>query len=90
MNEEKNIIENSTFEDATHYINCAHAIGTSRKEYRMRCIPLKITKKGKVKILLFGERYWMSNRTKKRVMYVPRWKVKPMKFNGQTFLIKKK
>jgi len=57
-------------EDATHVVMCAHAIGRSRKEYTMDCIPLKDMGDGRWKILVFGERNWKGYENKKGVRYV--------------------
>ena len=56
----------------THYIICNHCQGGNDHEYRMECLLLKITKNGKAKILLFGERYWKNREHKRTVKYIDR------------------
>jgi hypothetical protein len=67
-----------TSRDATHILYCANAIGKSRHEYAMRCIPLSTTTSGTVKILLFGERNWRAQQEKQSIRYVPADRVSPL------------
>ena len=55
----------------SHVLFCRHCIGVNCRNYTMKCILLKITKNGKAKILLFGERYW-KGRKKRSIRYVDR------------------
>lgn len=71
-------IENITIKDATHYIWCCHCIGNSRKDYTMKCLPLSKTKSGKVKVLVFGDRYWKNKDDIKKIRYVENYKLNPI------------
>jgi len=62
--------------DCTHVLSCKHCMGRNCCEYRMDCIPLKEMNGGRVKILVFGDRYWKGNREKKYIRYVGSWRVK--------------
>lgn len=59
-----------TYDNATHLIDCAHAIGRNRREYQMRCHVLGKTKSGKVKVLVFGDRDWKGSDRLSRIRYV--------------------
>ena len=65
--------------EATHCLSCVHAIGKSRYYYYMPCIILKYMKDthtneydGRVKIRVFGDRYWKRGQDKSRIRYVAR------------------
>jgi hypothetical protein len=57
-------------EDATHYLECRHAIGIRGFRYWMKCIPMKTMDDGRIKVMVFGSRYWKDGKDKKRVRYV--------------------
>ena len=65
-----------TIKDATHLLKCCHAINPNRIYYVMNCIVLKKTKAGKLKVLVFGDRYWKGHEDKKQIRYVNEFKVK--------------
>ena len=73
-----NEIETLTRSDCRYLLKCKHCIGLSEMRYTMPCVPLKRTKSGKVKILVFGDRYWNHRKDKKQVRYVPAWRIKPI------------
>jgi hypothetical protein len=57
--------------DSTHFIKCAHAIGSkSRSTYYMDCTYLNDTKNGKAKVVVFGERNWKNKDHIKKVKYI--------------------
>lgn len=56
--------------DATHKLACSHIIGSNRMNYTMPCLILKDMGDGRVKLLVFGERYWINRDHTKRVRYV--------------------
>ena len=58
------------YENATHLLHCAHALGTHRLEYTMRCHVLKDMGDGRRKVLVFGDMYWKGRETRNRVRYV--------------------
>ena len=59
-----------TIKDTTHYLKCRHCIGKNCMDYYMSCIPLGKTKKGYIKILVFGDRNWKDRDDRKRIRYV--------------------
>lgn len=63
--------------DATHRLACRHSIGRSGFDYYMDCTILKRTNAGKLKLLVFGERYWKGYDDKKRIRYVDEFRVSP-------------
>lgn len=65
--------------DATHLLECRHAIGRSGRDYVMDCIILKEMPNGRLKILVFGERYWKGHDDKKRIRYVDSYRVREKK-----------
>jgi len=67
--------------DASHWLECVHAIGGNRYTYHMRCVPLKTMNDGRLKVLVFGDRYWKNRNSVKRVRYVPAHRVFKMRDN---------
>ena len=72
-------MKNLNYENATHLLKCAHALGTHRFEYTMRCHILGLTKSRMRKILVFGDRYWKGAEHVKKIRYVPPWRLKAIK-----------
>ena len=68
-----------TIKDATHYLKCAHQIGNNRTEYDMNCLILKDMGNGRVKILVFGDHYWINTDDVKKIRYVSRDRIKANK-----------
>jgi hypothetical protein len=66
-------INKYTRKDATHALLCRHQICRNGWDYEMACLILGITKSGKYKILVFGDRYWGGN--SKRIRYVPEYRL---------------
>jgi len=62
---------------ATHKLQCAHCIGRQRHNYTMPCIVMGKTKSHKLKIVVFGDRYWKNTDHVKRVKYVSPLDVNP-------------
>ena len=63
--------------DATHNLECCHCVSPrSCYDYSMDCIILKEMLDNRLKILVFGDRYWKGYDDKKRIRYVHRSKVK--------------
>lgn len=69
----------SSVKDATHYLCCRHVIGRNIREYGMKCIVLEKMSRNRLKILVFGERYWKGHDDKKQIRYVYNYRVIPMK-----------
>lgn len=63
--------------DCMYKLSCRHAIGTHGKNYTMDCIPLKEMPDGRLKILVFGNRYWKGHDNKKQIRYVKSYRVSP-------------
>jgi len=62
----------------THFLSCVHAIGKNRYYYFMPCDILKCMKDGRVKIRVFGDRYWKRDREKSRIRYVERNRIETL------------
>lgn len=65
-----NMINELNHDNATHKLLCRHAIGQKGKDYFMRCHVLKKMPDERLKILVFGERYWRDKKNTSRVRYV--------------------
>lgn len=75
----------TTSSEATHYIRCRHCVGArSCRNYTMKCIPLSVTKSGKTKILLFGERDWARGCEKQSIRYISGLKIHKLKEGKST------
>lgn len=70
MTIQKKDYSNFTIDDATHLLECRHAIGKNGYDYYMKCLVLGTTKSNKTKILVFGNRYWKGAEHTKRIRYV--------------------
>lgn len=55
---------------ATHYLRCAHQLGHNRREYWMKCVILKTMGNGKLKVRVFGYRYWKGHENSSRIRYI--------------------
>lgn len=64
-----------TYSNSTHLLKCRHQIGRNGFDYRMRCHVLGRTKSGKLKVLVFGNRYWKNYDHLKRIRYVDGYRV---------------
>lgn len=60
---------------ATHKLRCRHQISRNGFDYTMPCIVLGKTKSGKLKIVVFGERYWKNKEHIKHIRYVRSFRV---------------
>lgn len=56
-----------------HILKCRHCIGKNRKHYAMYCDVIKEMSDGRVKIKVYGNRYWHTNNFKYR--YVEKRKI---------------
>ena len=54
---------------ATHWLHCRHVCNWVR-EYRMPCTVLKEMPDGRLKVVVFGDRFWAGRQDKSRVRYV--------------------
>ena len=65
-------------QDARHRLKCRHAQNSRvGRDYYMDCIIIKEMPGNRVKILVFGDRYWPGNDSKKRIRYVDKDRVRP-------------
>ena len=64
-----------SFENATHELQCRHAIRSHGKTYYMRCHVLKTMPDGRLKLRVYGDRYWKDTRDTVKVRYVYAWRV---------------
>lgn len=67
------------YENATHLLSCRHAVGPNGRDYFMRCNVVKIMPDGRLKIQLFGERYWTDRTDKVSIRYVEAERVSEIK-----------
>lgn len=58
------------YDNATHLLSCRHAVGANGRDYLMHCDVLKEMADGRLKIKVYGERYWKDRRDKVSVRYV--------------------
>ncbi|EGR4074982.1 hypothetical protein D6U78_09615 [Vibrio cholerae] len=63
-------MEQLTASNATHFLYCRHAIGSNGKNYRMRCHVLKTMPDGRLKIQVYGDRYWKDTEHIAKIRYV--------------------
>lgn len=74
---------NLTFESATHLLICQHVIGSNRTEYLMRCHVIKhMPDRERVKVMVFGDRYWKGSHHRSRIRYVHRNRLRPITRGG--------
>lgn len=66
-----------TSKDATHSLSCKHCYGKSTFYYAMPCLILKDMPDGnRLKVLVFGERWFKDRVEKQSVRYVSQFRVK--------------
>ena len=66
--------------DPTHKLSCRQGLCRSGINYFMNCIILKEMPNDRLKILVFGERYWKQKyQDKRKIRYVDKFRVKPIK-----------
>ena len=68
---------NIQIKDSTHKLSCKQGLCRGRIDYWMACIVLKEMPNNRLKILVFGERYWKRHDDKKQIRYVDKFRVKP-------------
>lgn len=71
-------MEELSARDATHLLLCRHAIGEHGKHYYMRCHVLKTMADGRVKLRVYGDRYWKDTDHIVKVRYVDANRVKKL------------
>lgn len=59
-----------SYDNATHLLFCSHAVGKNGKRYYMRCHVLKIMPDGRLKVQVYGDRYWKNTGHVIRTRYV--------------------
>lgn len=59
-----------TADNATHMLQCSHAIGCRVKHFKMRCHILKSMPDGRLKVQVYGERFWKDKDHIVNVRYV--------------------
>jgi len=62
--------------DSTHKLSCRQGLCRSGIDYWMDCIILKEMSGNRLKILVFGDRYWKGHDGKKQIRYVDKFRVK--------------
>ena len=69
-----------SYSTATHLLECQHCVGANHcRLYYMRCNVIKTMPDGRLKIQVFGERYWKDKRDKVSIRYVKSWRVSEAK-----------
>lgn len=62
---------------ATHTLSCKHCMNLEQVyRYYMPCLILKDMGHQRLKIVVFGDRYWSGREGRKRIRYVPKRRVK--------------
>ena len=75
---DKEKLENSDISQATHRLRCYHVIRSNRQTYHMHCLPVKEMSGGRLKIIVFGCRFYRENGLdKKSIRYVDAYRVFP-------------
>jgi len=59
----------------THFLLCRHAVGDSGKRYSMYCDIIKKMKNDRLKIRVFGTRFWPGHFDKSYIRYVKSFRV---------------
>jgi len=62
---------------STHWLTCRHQICRNGFDYQMPCDVLKEMPGGRVKVRVYGNRYWGGSRS--RIRYVSKYRVKERK-----------
>ena len=66
-------------EDATHKLKCRHAQNSRvGLDYWMECIVLRELPNNRVKLLVFGERYWKGRDHIKHIRYVNKDRIREL------------
>lgn len=65
-----------SYKDATHELLCRHCVGKNCRDYTMPCNILKSMPDGRLKVQVFGDRYWIRGLDKVSVRYVDRDRVR--------------
>lgn len=69
-------MEKLSAETATHLLSCRHAFGKNGKTYDMKCHILKSMPDGRLKVQVYGERYWANTQHVVRIRYVEPYRVR--------------
>lgn len=56
--------------NATHLLQCRHSFGRGNTYYKMRCHVLKTMPDGRLKVRVYGNRYWKDTDHIVNVRYV--------------------
>lgn len=56
-----------------HFLKCKHCIGRNTTYYAMYCDVIKEMPDGRIKLKVYGDRYWHTDSVKYR--YVESWRV---------------
>ena len=63
-------LDKYTIKETTHKLRCKHKIGKYTRVYYMDCIILKKLQNNRLKLLVFGNRYFKNTDRIKRIRYV--------------------
>lgn len=68
-------------ENANHLLNCTHRVGKSGTIFQMKAELLKTMPDGRVKIRVYGDRFWNNSEHKSRIRYVEASRIAPIIFD---------
>jgi len=60
-----------------HLLKCKHCVGSNCKQYYMVCDILKRMPDGRLKVKVYGDRYWRDSTNITKIRYVEAWRVTP-------------
>ena len=72
---QSDLTELLSFENATHELECRHAIGQNGKTYYMRCHIIKTMPDGRLKLRVYGDRNWRDTGHIVKTRYVEAYRV---------------
>lgn len=76
---DSNMSDDLNYDNATHLLECRHAIGQSGRTYFMRCHVLKEMPGSRLKLRVYGNRHWRDKTDITRVRYVDADRVQRIK-----------
>lgn len=59
-----------SYDTAKNKLECFHVLGSNRKRYFMPCDILKTMNDGRLKLKVYGDRYWSHSKDKTAIRYV--------------------
>lgn len=75
----------SSYSEAKHFLGCRHQIGQNGFDYSMPCDILKTMPDGRLKVRVWGDRYWSRDKHKNRIRYVEAYLVEEVQYQEELF-----